>query len=335
MLLADRIQAFSTLGERLRQLPEDTLLQLHSQAAGENPWFTPQSVDLALAGIRRYLDPTALTRWTAGLSETSNPRLVGVVMAGNIPLVGFHDLLAVLISGHRLAAKLSSQDSTLMKWVIAQLTDIDARWAERITIAERLNEVDAVIATGSDNTARYFEYYFRSKPHIIRKNRTAVAVLQGSETPDELTKLGHDIFSYFGLGCRNVSKLFIPEEFDLDTLPPAWASFQEIGNHHKWANNYDYQKAIMLVNQQPFLDTGYNLLVESGALVSPITVLYIERYSDQPDLRSKLTAAADKLQCVVSAQGWYPGSFPFGEAQCPSLTDYSDGVNTLEFLSTL
>lgn len=256
-------------------------------------------------------------------------------MAGNIPLVGFHDLLSVLISGHHLAAKLSTQDSVLMKWIIAQLTDLDARWAERIHLVERLNTVDAVIATGSDNTARYFEYYFRAKPHIIRKNRTAVGVVQGSETSEELALLGDDIFSYFGLGCRNVSKIFVPEEFDLRTLPPAWSAYESIVHHHKWANNYEYQKAILLVNQQPFLDTRFIILMESKALVSPISVLYVERYADQADLHNKLAALAEKLQCVVSARGWYKGSFPFGEAQCPALTDYADGVDTLDFLTRI
>lgn len=335
MLLADRIQSFSALGERLRQLPADTRQQLQGLAANENAWFTGASVSLALAGIQKYLEPTALQRWAGAWPEPARPRLVGVVMAGNIPLVGFHDLLSVLISGHHLAAKLSTQDSALMKWIIAQLTDLDARWAQRIHLVERLNDVDAVIATGSDNTARYFEYYFRSKPHIIRKNRTAVGVVQGSETTEELARLGDDIFSYFGLGCRNVSKIFVPEEFDLRTLPPAWHAYESIAHHHKWANNYEYQKAILLVNQQPFLDTGFSILMESKALVSPISVLYVERYADQADLKSKLEAVAEKIQCVVSARGWYNGSFPFGEAQCPALTDYADGVDTLKFLSGL
>lgn len=335
MLLADRIQSFSALGARLRHLPADTRQQLQGLAANENAWFTGASVSLALAGIQKYLEPTALQRWAGAWPEPARPRLVGVVMAGNIPLVGFHDLLSVLISGHHLAAKLSTQDSVLMKWIIAQLTDLDARWVERIHLVERLNDADAVIATGSDNTARYFEYYFRTKPHIIRKNRTAVGILQGSETTEELARLGDDIFSYFGLGCRNVSKIFVPEEFDLRTLPPTWSAYESIAHHHKWANNYEYQKAILLVNQQPFLETGFSILMESTALVSPISVLYVERYADQADLKNKLAAVAEKLQCVVSARGWYKGSVPFGEAQYPALTDYADGVDTLQFLSGL
>jgi len=192
-----------------------------------------------------------------------------------------------------------------------------------------------MIATGSDNTSRYFEYYFRNIPHIIRKNRTSCAVILGEETPEEFCELGKDIFSYFGLGCRNVSKIFVPENFDFIPLLDNLASFKPIIHHHKYANNYDYQKSILLVNQIHHYDTGFLLLTENQNLVSPISVMYYEYYVDQTDLNSKLLSHQEKIQCIVSAKGWYKKSIPFGDAQFPEVNDYADGVDTMAFLTSL
>ncbi len=256
-------------------------------------------------------------------------------MAGNIPLVGFHDLLCILLSGHQLVAKLSSSDSVLMKFIKDSLIEIDPAFSEKIFFEERLNNVDAVIATGSDNTSRYFEYYFRNIPHIIRKNRTSCAIILGEESSEEFSVLGKDIFSYFGLGCRNVSKVYIPENFDFIPMLKSLDSYQPIINHHKYANNYDYQKSILLINQIHFYDTGFLLLTKNENMVSPISTIYYESYKDQGDLNTKLKLNEEKIQCIVSARGWFNQSIPFGEAQFPAVDDYADGIDTLAFLQAI
>jgi hypothetical protein len=180
-----------------------------------------------------------------------------------------------------------------------------------------------VIATGSDNTARYFEYYFRTKPHIIRKNRSSIAVLTGNETDDQLIALGKDVFSYFGLGCRNVSKLVVPEGYDFTRPLRLWEVYHDVSNHHKYVNNYDYNKSILLINGTHHFDNGFALLTPNEALVSPISVLY---YATSADL------ASDKIQCIVGSGANY---IPFGTTQEPTLTDYADNVDTLKFLTGL
>lgn len=260
---------------------------------------------------------------------------IGVAMAGNIPLVGFHDMLCVLISGHVLVAKLSSQDTVLMEFVCGQLKKIDPRFNELIFIEERLTSIDAVIATGSDNTGRYFEYYFRNIPHIIRKNRSSCAVIRGQENEAALKELGKDVFSYFGQGCRNVSKLFLPVGFDIKKIMKVWEEYATIVNHHKYANNYQYQHSILLINLIRFFDNGSVILLESKSLVSPIAVVYYEFYNDPTSLENKLQENRDKIQCITSEGAWYPKSVNFGESQTPRLEDYADEVNTLKFLGSI
>jgi hypothetical protein len=336
MTLQKRIDAFVGLGEKIKHLPEPEMATLVRKVSNENPWFTPESTTLALQGIGHFLDRKPLTDWISRYSfDKTGGKKIGVAMAGNIPLVGFHDLLCVLLSGHRLVAKVSSQDSVLMNFVKDSLIDLDPAFADFIFFEERLNGVDAMIATGSDNTSRYFEYYFRHVPHLIRKNRSSCAVILGEETPGEFTLLGKDIFSYFGLGCRNVSKLFVPVDFDFIPLLDNLESYQPIIHHHKYVNNYDYQKSILLVNQIHFYDNGFLLLTENKNLVSPISVVYYETYQNQDDLAGKLAAYQEKIQCVVSARGWYPHSIPFGDAQSPAVGDYADGVDTLAFLQSV
>ncbi len=336
MILSHRINAFSQLGKRLHTIEEGERSQLFRKAADKNAWFTAQQCALAWDGILKFLDSDALTAWTNGYTLTPHPpKNVGVVMAGNIPLVGFHDFLSVLISGHQLTAKFSSQDAVLMTFVADELCRIEPRFRDRIVLQDRMNHVDAVIATGGDNTARYFEYYFRQIPHIIRKNRSSCAIIRGDETPAELTLLGLDVFSYYGLGCRNVSKLLVPDGYDFATMLRGWEGYADIMNHHKYANNYDYNKSILLVNRVPFLDNGSVLVSENTSLVSPISVVYYETWKTRDDLALYIARASEKIQCIASAQGWYPGSVAFGTTQQPSLGDYADGVNTLEFLSKL
>jgi len=336
MNLTQRIRAFAELGDQINRLNTDEKASLADQAAQRNPWFTFEYVNLAFAGISRFLSADTLNKWTAPYSlDPSVPKTIGVAMAGNIPMVGLHDLLCVLISGNKLKTKLSSQDSVLLQALTQRLIQIEPRFEPLINFEERLNNVDAVIATGSDNTSRYFEYYFRNIPNIIRKNRSSCAVIMGEETTGQLTELGRDVFSYFGLGCRNVAKVFVPEGYSFTPLLDSWPTYSNIANHHKYANNYDYQKSILLVNGVTFLDNGFVLVTESSSLVSPISVLFFETYTDQDDLNKKISSQREKIQCIVSVDGWYPESVPFGKAQYPEVWDYADNVDTLKFLSSL
>jgi hypothetical protein len=330
-----QLSAFVQLGDFIRNLDHETLTQLSREAANENPWFTEANVRLALSGIQQNLTKENLNQWTSqyDFSQVTSKN-VGLVMAGNIPLVGFHDLLAVLISGHKAMVKLSSKDSRLITFLLEKLFTIKPDLRASVTIQQQaLKGFDAVIATGSDNTARHFEYYFRNVPNIIRRNRTSCAILTGQESEAELRKLGEDIFSYFGLGCRNVSKLYVPDDYDITKLFQAWNDFEPIIHHHKYANNYDYQKSILLVNKHPFLDNGFVLLQESDKLVSPIAVVYYQRYNTHQEVENLLTAAKEKIQCMVGNQA--PATVPFGQAQHPALWDYADGVDTLKFLASL
>ncbi len=334
MNLTERIKAFNILGNKIDNLSAEERERIYDQTRNLNPWFVAESIDLALAGISHFLKEENLTTWVSSYNfpEEKNKK-VGIAMAGNIPLVGFHDYLCVLISGNQLVIKLSSQDAYLLPAITTWLVEIEPRFADRIHFEERLNNVDAMIATGSDNTSRYFEYYFRNIPHIIRKNRSSIAILMGEEDSAHLTELGKDVFSYFGLGCRNISKIFVPEGYEFIKLLDSWDGYKEIIHHHKYGNNYDYQKSILLVNKVPHLDNGFLLLTQNEQLVSPISVMYFETYSTQNDLMRKIKIQKEKIQCIVSAKGWFDGSVPFGKAQLPELSDYADGIDTLEFLS--
>ncbi|WP_317129590.1 acyl-CoA reductase [Hymenobacter setariae] len=331
---ASRLAAFAALGQRLATLTDDELTDLAARARNRNGWFDLPNVRAAIAGIAHLLQEPQLSQWAGRYpAEPTEPRQVGVVMAGNIPLVGFHDLLCVLLSGHTLLAKPSKEDTVLMLWIAKELTEIEPAFAEHIQFVERLNAADAFIATGSDNTARYFEYYFRNKPHLIRRNRTSLGILTGHESAEELAQLGSDIFQYYGLGCRNVSKLYVPEGYDFVPLLNALQPYQRVLDHHKYQNNYDYNKSILLVNAVPHFDNGFLLLTEREAVVSPISVVHYSTYTQEIDLLDQLTNVAAQTQCLVSAGGRYPGSFPFGRAQTPGVTDYADGIDTMEFLA--
>ncbi|MEQ8926367.1 MAG: acyl-CoA reductase [Fulvivirga sp.] len=335
MTLEERINAFSQLGDKLKSLTDEEFEDLALNAQNGNSWFTYESVRSAIDGIITFLDKPTLNKWSSKYTLSKDSKTIGTVMAGNIPLVGFHDLLCILISGHSIKVKMSSQDSVLMKFIIDSLIEIDPRLVQKIIIVERLKDIDAIIATGSDNSARYFEYYFSKYPHIIRKNRTSIGVLNGKETRQELKELGQDIFQYFGLGCRNVSKLYVPEGYNFNSFFESIQSFQSVGDHHKYNNNYEYNKSIFLVNSDKHLDNGFLLLRESSNLVSPLAVLFYEEYLDQDSLNHTLERAQEKIQCVVSNNRWYKNSFDFGEAQLPGINDYADHVDTMKFLNSL
>lgn len=333
MDIKERIAALSALGQYLKNLDENTLSELHLKARAGNSWFTPENVDTALKGIVNYLQKDKLQEWVGHYDIKDQNKRVGIVMAGNIPFVGFHDLLSVLISGNQAHIKLSSQDTALMKFVITELTEIAPSFKEQIIIKDRLKDIDAIIATGSDNTSRYFEYYFSKHPHIIRKNRTSCAILTGAETSEDLKGIADDIFLYFGLGCRNISKLFVPQDYEFTPFFEGIQHYQNITHHHKYSNNYDYNKSIYLVNGEPHFDNGFLMLRETKQMVSPISVVYYERYRDEDELRAILERNKEKIQCIV-ADSW-PNSQPFGNAQYPELWDYADGVDTMKFLTEL
>jgi Acyl-CoA reductase (LuxC) len=336
--LEKRISAFSSLGEILRDALAGNRTEYTSRLNHlietrqfSNPWFTPENVRMAVSAIANELTQVNLEKWCSAypdLNKESAPSKVGVIMAGNIPLVGFHDFMCVLLTGNNIIAKTSSKDKDLIVIIKDILCSINKEFIEKITITEgTISGFDAVIATGSDNTSRYFEYYFGKYPHIIRKNRNSIAVIDGSETDNELEKLGTDIFSYFGLGCRNVSKIYLPVGYDLTNIIRCWSSFSKLINNSKYVNNYDYHKAVFMINKETFTDTGYLLLKEHNGLSSPVAVLYYEFYKTVEELKLYTRQIKDKIQCIAGHN-----YVPFGKSQMPVLWDYADRIDTIEFL---
>lgn len=338
MTLYERIESFAELGQILRDSLEgkDTrytsdLEKLIKNQQFRNAWFTPENVTMAIKAIADELTPENLINWTSrypALNSAGHNMKVGIVMAGNIPLAGFHDFLTVLISGHSLTAKTSSKDPDIILFISNVLCKINPEYKNRITLTDGLIKgFDAVIATGSDNTSRYFEYYFGKYPHIIRKNRNSIAIIDGSETEEELSLLGSDVFSYFGLGCRSVSKIYLPNGYDITRLINSWADFSQIINHKKYANNYDFNKAVYIVNRDAFRDAGYLLFKKSSGISSPVAVLYYEFYDSLKSIYAEIEKMKEKIQCIVGRN-----EVQFGRAQWPQLWDYADGTDTLSFL---
>ena len=337
----NKINAFARLGEIITD-PDSELLDLIDSTKFTNAWYTPQNTRNAVEGIAAMLNRNDLEMWLADslpeeIIETKSPQSVGLVLAGNIPLVGFHDILCVLASGKKASIKLSSQDLKLIPYILDKLIEIEPAFAQQVEYIERLSNFDAVIATGSNNTSRYFEYYFKHVPHIIRKNRNSVAILQGEESAEQLAELGKDIFAYFGLGCRNVSKLYVPRNYSFNYFFESIERFKGIGDHHKYVNNYDYNKSIYLVNQDQHLDNGFLLLKKDSRLASPLAVLYYEEYDNVIDLKNSLENISVQIQCIVSSYTFKFGTnqVDFGLSQQPKLWDYADGVNTMIFLKDL
>ena len=329
------LEGFQDLGATIAKLKQEEKKSLFYNAALASPWYTPENIERALKGISLFLKNDILSSWLKKYPRPEHPKKVGLIMAGNIPLVGFHDLLCTLGAGHKAIIKLSRQDEVLPKYIINLLIEYDPEFGDNIEIVERLSGIDAVIATGSDNSSRYFRKYFKDYPHIIRKNRTSVTVLTGNETKEELASLADDIFSYFGMGCRNVSKLYIPSDFKMEKLIPHFQPHEALQKHNKYFNNYEYNKAIYLVNMVDHLDNGFAHFVESPELVSPLSVIYFERYETLDEVQIKLDEIGNKLQCVVGNIALNRTVIPFGKAQSPEIDDYADDVDTMEFLSSL
>ena len=338
MNLKERINILSKLGHHLLNKDEYLEAVMH-RTKYNNAWFTIENQERAIKAIAtRFLQKDKLEKWVEkyNLKEPKKRKRVGLVMAGNIPLVGFHDLISVFISGHVSKIKLSEKDKYLLPYLIKLLSGYNAEAAEYFEIIERLKDFDAVIATGSNNSARYFETYFGKVPNIIRKNRNAVAVLNGKETADGLHLLGKDVFRYFGLGCRNVSKIYIPEGYDFQLLLERLHEYKEIAMHHKYKNNFDYNIALLMMNRTVYWNNGCIILTENNSIASRIATLHFEYYKNIETLVPQLKNRENEIQCVVSdmqLNGFF--ALPFGKAQEPELEDYADGVDTLDFLQLL
>jgi len=295
-----------------------------------NQWFTLEQISNACQSIViNYLDVTKINAWLGQYQLTTNPKTVGIVLAGNIPLVGFHDFLCGFLSGHTIKLKLSSKDEILLLYIIRLLGEWEPEVLEQIQVSERLNDCDAYIATGSNNSSRYFEQYFSHVPHIIRKNRTSVALLTGQETAEELQLLADDIFMYYGLGCRNVTQIQVPKEYDFVPLLQSFEKYSNLINHHKYKNNYDYHLAIYLLNRVPYMTNNMVLLVEQALPFSAVSVLHYAYYDDYNSAKTALENNMD-IQAIVGHD-----ALPFGSAQHPQLAEYADNVDTMKFLCSL
>ncbi|MES2431251.1 MAG: acyl-CoA reductase [Bacteroidota bacterium] len=330
MKLQNRIALLTELKKYLEKNTEEWQI-IKDKAMVHNGWFTPEFINKAVDNIiDEFLSEDKLNKWINHyhLDDNITPRNVGIVMAGNIPLVGFHDLLCAFICGHKQTIKLSSKDNILLPHLIEKLTSFDPEIKDLITISEMLKGCDAYIATGSNNSARYFEYYFGKYPNIIRHNRTSVAIITGDETPEMLEKLSDDIHIFFGLGCRNVTKIFVPEGYDFVPLLQSFHQYKYFADHHKYKNNYDYNLSIQLMNNRFYMTNESTLLVESDSNFSPISQLNYSFYNDKISLYDSLKNN-DEIQCVAGID------IPFGAAQKPTLTDYADGIDTVAFLLTL
>jgi hypothetical protein len=314
----------------------DEFISLVELSQSHNGWFTPEQVYFSVQSWGNALTETNLNQWLSSYDFSKiTTKKVGLVLAGNIPLVGFHDFLSVLISGHDVLVKTSSNDQHLLKFLAKYLIAIQPELNSKITFVEgKLEGFDAVIATGSNNTARYFEFYFKDKPSIIRKNRNSVAVLYGTETLEDLVGLGEDIFRYFGLGCRNVSKLFVPKDYNFEAFFKAMYTYREVIQYEKYANNYDYNKAVFLMSNFQLLDNEFLTIKEDTSYSSPISSIFYEFYDNLEAVKSRLQEDADQIQCIVS-KNLTENSIAFGQTQQPKLWDYADNVDTLAFLSKI
>lgn len=300
----------------------------------ENPWFTLENQKFALQQWADLLTEENINNWIKEYSISKISKRVGLILAGNIPLVGFHDVMSVVLSNHIPVIKLSSKDRYMIPFLLKKWKEFSDSQVE-FEFVERLENFDAVIATGSNNTARYLEYYFKNHLNIIRKNRTSIAVLKGDETTEELQLLAKDIFQYFGLGCRNVTRLFIPQDFVIDRLFENFLNYQDIINHNKYANNYEYNRAVYLLNQEKFWDNNFVMMKEDEKLFSPLSVINFSRYSSLDEVKNFIAENEENIQCVVAKEELGLNSVKLGEAQNPGLDVYADNVDTMKFLSVI
>jgi len=330
MNLQARIKGFVTLGQQLSDTNNALLIEAKSAAYQQNAWFLPEFIDQAIEQIReQFLQQTALEEWTAAypsIADQATHLKVGIVMAGNIPLVGFHDLLSTLIAGHTAVVKRSSKDQVLMDFIIASLIKINPAFEAQILVQEQLKNCDAYIATGGNTAGNYFEYYFGKFPHIIRKNKTSIAILDGTETLAELAALADDCMLYYGMGCRNVTQIWVPEGYDFIPFLNALKKYNYLQDQHKYKHNYDYQLALLMMRKQLYMDSGGILMSENPSPFAAISQIHYQQYP----LGTSPTFNMDEIQCVVGKN-----QLPFGSLQKPLLAQYADGVDSLAFLSSL
>ena len=334
MNLKERISLFSSLGNLIAEKDNPNIITSFHRIKTSNPWFSEENILLSLSSVSKMLTEEALIDWTSkyDFKPTLNEKKVFIIMAGNLPLVGFHDFLSVLISGNVAVVKLSTKDNILPRILIDLMISIDSRISKFINVVDNIIDlnVDAVIATGSDNSSKYFDYYFKGFKSIIRKNRRSIAILDGSESENQLESLADDVFSYFGLGCRSVSKIYVPVDYDLNKLFIAFFKYNPIINHIKYANNYDYNKTIYLMNKEKLLDNGFVIFKEDQSIQSPIATIFYEYYNSRKDLNNYIRLNKNLFQCIVSNK-----DIPFGQSQFPKLTDYADQKDTIEFLLSI
>lgn len=352
MLQNEKKRSFIELGKFLSQFSEnntsknstvlhndlffDDFIELIKLSQSHNGWYTPEQVYFSIQSWSEALTEDNLNQWLSAYDfQINEAKNIALILAGNIPLVGFHDFLSVLITGHNVMVKTSSNDQHLLPFLAKYIIAVDSDLASRITFVEgKLENFDAVIATGSNNTARYFEYYFKDKPSIIRKSRNSIAVLNGNETKEQLTALGEDIFRYFGLGCRNVSKIFVPKGYIFDSFFEAIFEYQDVIHYEKYANNYDYNKAVFLMSNFKLLDNGFLTIKEDKSHASPISSVFYEFYDDITDLEKRFESENEQIQCIVS-NNLIANSINFGETQKPKLWNYADNIDTISFLLTI
>ncbi len=332
MTLQHRIALLSQLGKYMNENGLEWQ-EAKQKAASCNAWFVPEFIDQASQAINsRFLQKEALQQWTESYNlheVNARPKLIGLVMAGNLPMVGFHDMLCIFITGHYQHIKLSSKDDVLIKHLVSKMCEWDEEISRFIFFADKISGCDVYIATGSNNSGRYFEYYFGRYPHIIRRNRTSVAVLDGTENTDDLFNLADDVQMYFGLGCRNVTKLYVPVNYDFVPLLRAFDKYAHFMDYHKYRHNYDYQLALLMMANKKYMTNGSILLSEHPGVFTAISQVHFETYTDITPVEKSLKENED-LQCIIGKN-----YLPFGLAQTPKLNDYADGVDTISFLSGL
>lgn len=337
MSLQQRIDTLAAFGTVLLHRGHG-LEQLMGEIEIHNRWFTRHNQENALDAIGNYfLNADKLNTWVSRYSfGKSAPKTIGLILAGNIPFTGMHDILSVLISGNTALIKQSSKDALFFPWMRNTLNALSPVFQDKMVFNEQLKGFDAVITTGSNNAGKYFEYYFGKYPHIIRKNRTSAAVISDGDSDEALHALGKDVFMYYGLGCRNVSKLFLPRGFEPERLFRIWEDYRPVMDNDKYKNNYDYNSALLILNRTPYLNNGCILLAENPSIASRIAMLYYEFYEGKADLEATLRSRQDEIQCVVTKPGWLDlPTIPFGKTQDPGLEDYPDGVDVMSFLLEL
>lgn len=337
LALKERIDILVKAGDKLKTaMDKPDYASIFSMAESSNHWFTQSNIKKSIVAITScYTDRAKIEKWIGAykLPENSNPKILGLLLAGNIPFVGIHDIISGFIAGHKMYLKYSDKDSYLMPFFVKLITEQDSNAEMYFTEVERMNDIDMVIATGSNNTARYFDYYFGKMPNIIRKNRVSVAVLNKNTSMEELKMLGEDVFSYFGLGCRNISKIYLPKGYKIEKIMEAFEDWKEWVLHNKYKNNFDYNYAIYLLNKVKFFTNGSLITLEDESIYSRISCLHFSYYDDIENIQSELIGLRDQLQCIVSnVELPKLDTVEFGATQAPELWDYADGVDTMDFL---